>query len=109
MSFIHYLLSFIQSCNFNHNDFLKLRNFYYDLVFLNRRPHNNKNKNVEKKLLVPHANASPKMWPLRAKTVLPPKQQFLRNSFPPAERGEDTMCSILSNFVLLLYLLCEKF
>ena len=32
-------LSFIQSCNRNLTDFLKLRNFDYDLVLFNRRQH----------------------------------------------------------------------
>ena len=55
--------SFIQSWNFDLTDFLKLRNFYYDLVLLNRRPQNHKNKNVEEKSLTPQANASPKTQP----------------------------------------------
>ena len=43
------------------SDFLKLGNFYYDLVLLNRRPLNHKNKNVEEKSLVPRTSASPRM------------------------------------------------
>ena len=70
-------LSFYQSWNFNLTDFLKLRNFYYDLVLLNRRPQNHKNKNVEE-ILKPSQGA---------KIVIPhPKQQFLRNSLPPPPR-----------------------
>ena len=69
--------------------FLKVRYFDYDLVLLNRRQQNHKNKNVEQKLLVfPRQMLPPKcsLHPLRAKIVIPSKKQFLRN-FPPAERG----------------------
>ena len=47
------------------SDFLKLRNFYYDLILLNRRPHNHKNKNVKEKL--PRKMLPPKfsLTPLR--------------------------------------------
>ena len=69
-------LNFIQSCNFNLIDFLKLRNFYYDLVLLNRRPQNHKNKNVEEKSLAPAGKCFPQNSAfsslLRAKIVIPP-------------------------------------
>ena len=41
------------------SDFLKLRNFYYDLVPHNRRWQNHKNKNVEEKPLVPPGKCFP--------------------------------------------------
>ena len=53
--------SFVQSCNFHLADFFKLRNFYYDLVILNRRPQNYKNKNVEENCWSPQTNGSLKM------------------------------------------------
>ena len=48
---------FYSEPNLNLIDFLKLRNFYSDLLLLNKRPQNHKNKNIEEKLLVgPQAN-----------------------------------------------------
>ena len=61
-------LNFIQSCNFNLIDFLKLRNFYYDLVPLNRIPQNHKIKYVEGKSLIlprqmlPQKCSLPPLW-----------------------------------------------
>ena len=50
-------------------------------------------------MLVPSGNCFPpkcSMPPLRAKVIIPPKHQLLRNLFSvPAERGEDTEdCSL---------------
>ena len=45
------VLSFVQNCNFNLSDILKLRNWYCDLVFYDRRPHNQKSKNFEERFL----------------------------------------------------------
>ena len=68
--------SFIQSWNFDLTDFVKLRNFYYDLVLLNRRPQNHKNRNVEEKSLALAGKCFPQnaaFFPLlRAKIVIPP-------------------------------------
>ena len=53
------VLSFVQNCNFNLTDILKLRKCYYDLVFYNRRPHNQKSKNFEEKFLYPSGKYLP--------------------------------------------------
>ena len=89
-------LSFIRSCNCNLTDFFKLRNFYYDLVRLKRRPHNHKNKNVEEKWLdlpgkcFSQNVASP---PLKAKTVIPQGAVF--EKFVPSQlKGRTTLRSI---------------
>ena len=66
-------LSLIQRCNFNITDFLKLRKFY-DLVLLDRRPQITKTKMFRK------IAGSPRQM------IIPPKQQFLRNSFPSSRK-----------------------
>ena len=85
-------LSFIQSCNFNITDFLKLRKFY-DLVLLDRRPQNHKNKNVEEKLLVP-----------QGKWSFPPSSNFWEIRFPPAERRGGGGGGVLCCYYERLYL-----
>ena len=67
---------------------------YYDLVLINRRPQNHKNKNVEKKSLVHLANASSKMWPpatITAKIVIPQSSSFWEICPPPSRKGGKTL------------------
>ena len=99
---------FIQSCNI---DFLKLGNFYYDLLLLNRKPQNHKNKNVKQKSLVFQANTFPKIQPppLRAKIVIPQgavldkfvspqqKRETLRRLPWHASRGQCLLCKYIKN------------
>ena len=66
-------LNFIQRCNFNLTDFLKRRNFCYDLVLLNKR----KERKIAGR---PQANDSPPQNVasplLRAEIVISPQGAF---------------------------------
>ena len=79
------------------SDFLKLRNFYYDLVLLEKRPQNCKNKNVEEKLMVSPLKLLPSkcsLPPLIAKIVICLKGAVFEKFVPCGRKreGERTLC-----------------
>ena len=82
----------IQSSSFYLTDFLKLRNFYYVLVLLNRRPHNPKNKTVAEISLVPPRPMFPLKCslppPLKAKKVTPPQAAVFEKFLPSLQKGK---------------------